>query len=175
MLDKEAALTTISSPQFLRAAGLAGVGAGLVTALIWLLPLVYGSPTSLAERVELHADPLFLLRLWLSFINVFLILVASWGLTAHRLRASPGAASTGMLFLVFYGAAELLGRSAMIFTQQYRWIHQLQSETDPERVQALERAVSTFDEVFRGWFPLLLIAFALSSACLLYTSDAADE
>ena len=152
------------SRPFLRAAGVAGVVAGVITAAIVVLPWIHGEPRTLAERVELHTNPLYMLRLWLSFLNVFAILFASWGLAASRLRHSPGAASTGMLLLLFYGAAELLGRSTMIFAREYNWTHASIITSNDEHRMALLQAVERFDEVWAGLFVLILISFTLSAA-----------
>jgi hypothetical protein len=153
-----------TSRQFLRATGIAGVGAGLITFLIWSLPALYGPPASFTERVELHTNALYMADQWLSFLNVFLILLASWGLAAQRLSHSPGAASTGMLFILFYGTAELLGRSVMVFVREYRWTHQLLNEEDPTRAAFLRGAIRQFDDVWGGLFGLLLIAFICSAS-----------
>ena len=146
----------------LRAAGLAGVIAGVTTAAIVALPYVYGTPASFEERLALHGDPWYMLRQWLSFLNIFAILLAGWGLAFHRLRASPGAASSGMLFLLFYGATELIGRAVMIFTREYRWVHGLEG-ADSETRTALLDSIRTFDAVWSGAFPLILITFTLSA------------
>jgi hypothetical protein len=128
------------------------------------LPWIYGEPATLTERIALHPNPLYQLRLWLSFLNVFAILYAGWGLAASRLHHSPGAASTGMLFLLFYGAAELLGRSTMIFAREYNWTRALISATNKEERTALLQAIERFDNVWAGLFVLILVSFTLSAA-----------
>lgn len=148
--------------EFLRATGAAGILAGIVTLTIVVLPEVYGTPRSLDEQIALHTHPLYQLDQWLSFLNVFAILTASWGLAAHRLRDAPGAASVGMLFMVFYGAAELLGRSAMIFAREYRWVHGLVEAEGRSRTELIG-LIQGFDAVWSGWFMLILIAFSLSA------------
>jgi hypothetical protein len=153
-----------ASSTFFRFTGVAGVTAGFITFLIWVLPFVHGHPASLAERVQLHTNPLYMTRQWLSFLNVFLVLLASWGLVVRRLPKALGAASTGMLFLLFYGVAELLGRSVMIFVREYRWTHQLLLETDSARIEVLQEAIRRFDEIWGGLFGLLLIAFICSAS-----------
>ena len=153
------------SKSFLQATGIAGLIAGVLTLGIVLLPQFYDAPTSLAERIALHENDLYHARQWFSFLNVFAILAVGWGLAAHRLRASPGAASTGMLFLLFYGAAELLGRSALIFARDYRWMHELAHAEGPRRAELLQ-LIEGFDGIWAGWFVLILITFTLATSLL---------
>ena len=141
--------------------GIAGVTAGAVTLAIVILPYVYGEPASAQERFELHGNPWYQLSLWLSFLNIFAILLAAWGLSVHRLRESFGAATSGMLFLLFYGAAELISRSVMIFTREYRWVGGLEGADDEARAALLD-SIRVFDEVWAGVFPLILISHTLA-------------
>ena len=144
-----------------RAAGIAGVVAGIVTAAIIILPYVHGAPPD-GERFALHSNPWYMFRQWLSFLNIFAILFASLGLAVHRFRASPGAASGGMLFLLFYGCTELLGRSVMIFTREYNWIHNL-AEAEGDTRDLLLGNIEFFDDVWGGLFRLILITFTVSA------------
>ena len=144
-----------------RAAGVAGLIAGLVTAAIVVLPYVYGQPTTFQERLDLHGSPWYLTGLWLSFLNIFAILLAALGLTVHRFRESPGAASFALLLLLFYGATELIGRSIMIFTREYRWVHGLDGASDEARAALLD-SIRAFDEIWGGAFVLILISYTLS-------------
>jgi hypothetical protein len=151
--------------EFLRAAGAAGIIAGAVTLVIVILPWVYGEPGSFDDQLALHSNPLYLLDQWLSYVNIFAILTASLGLAAHRLHDSPGAASTGTLFMLFYGAAELLGRSVMIFVREHRWVHAL-VEADGQSQAELITLVQGFDAVWSGWFMLILMTFSLAAFLL---------
>ncbi len=144
------------------ASGIAGLVAGTVTLMIVILPYVYGQPTSFEARLELHNNSWYLLRLWLSFLNIFAILLAALGLAVHGVQRSPGAALSGMLFLLFYGATELIGRSVMIFTREYRWVHAVQSAEGETRTAIVE-LIRTFDATWAGAFPLILITFSLSA------------
>ena len=152
----------MQSQGILRASGYAGVIAGIVTLTIVLLPYLYGRPASFSERLELHENPLYLLRLWLSYLNVFAILIAGFGLAVCRCRKSPGASMVGMLFLLFYGATELIGRSVMIFTREYRWVHAA-IEAEGDARTALLNSIQTFDQIWAGAFPLILITFSVSA------------
>ena len=162
MAGREVADDSIRTASFYRAAGIAGIAAGMVTAAIIVLPYFYGNPSSFEARLELHGDFWYSLRLWFSFLNIFAILLAALGLTLNRFRWSPGAASTGMLFLLFYGAAELLSRSIMIFTREYRWIHDL-ADADPELRMELLESIQGFDAAWAGVFPLILMTYTLAS------------
>ena len=153
------------SNQFLKITGLCGIIAGLATFLLWLLPWIYGSPATLEAHLALHDEPLYIINLWISFLNIFFIVLASWGLTLHKLAAAPGSASTGMLFLLFYAVAELLGRSTMVFVREYGWTARLQTESDPTVQASLLEAIQRFDEIFGGFFVLLLICFIVASFC----------
>lgn len=144
------------------AAGSAGVLAGFVTLAIVVLPNLYGQPASFDERLALHGNPWYMLRLWLSYLNIFAILLAALGLTVHCVRRSPGAALSAMLFVLFYGATELIGRSVMIFTREYRWVHSLQGAEADTRAATIE-LIRTFDAIWAGAFPLILITFSLSA------------
>lgn len=144
-----------------RWSGIAGLIAGAVTTAIVILPYFYGEPASAHERFQLHGNPWYLLGLWLSFLNIFAILLAAWGLSVHRLRESFGAASSGMLFLLFYGATELIGRSVMIFTREYRWVHGLEGADDVAKTALLD-SIRMFDEIWAGAFPLILISYIFS-------------
>jgi hypothetical protein len=151
--------------EFLRATGAAGVIAGVVTLSIVILPWIYGEPGSFDDQLALHSNPLYLIDQWLRYLNIFAILTVSLGLAAHRLRASPGAAATGMLFMLFYGAAELLGRSVMIFVREFRWVDALVEADDQSRVE-LMMLVEGFDAVWSGWFMLILMTFSLAALLL---------
>lgn len=144
------------------ASGWAGVVAGLVTLAIVILPTVYGQPGSFEQRLELHGNPWYMLRLWFSYLNIFAILLAALGLAVYCVRRSPGAALSALLFLLFYGATELIGRSIMIFTREYRWVHSLQSGEGDARSATIE-LIRTFDATWAGAFPLILITFSLSA------------
>lgn len=152
-----------TSKSFLQASGAAGIIAGLTTFAIVLLPQFYPSAGTLAERAALLENPFYHARQWCSFLNVFAILLAGWGLAAHRLKDSPGAASTGMLFLLFYGVAELLGRSAMIFGREYGWMAELATAEAARRADLL-LLIEAFDGIWAGWFVLILICFTASAA-----------
>ncbi|MEM9529743.1 MAG: hypothetical protein AAGA23_02365 [Pseudomonadota bacterium] len=143
------------------AAGIAGVIAGVFTLLIVLLPQLYGSPSTFEERLAVHGNPWYTLRLWLSYLNIFAILLAALGLAAHRFAASPGLSLTALLLLVFYGATELIGRSIMIFTRENRWVAGLDGADEAERAALLD-AIRIFDQIWVGAFPLILICFSLS-------------
>lgn len=148
---------------FLKVTGVCGIVAAAATLTLWLLPYIYGRPTSLPERLDLYGNVLYMTRHWLSFGNVFLVLAASMGLAAARLDRSPGAAMMGMLFFTFYGVAELLGRSTMIFVREYRWAARLVTETDPATRDSLIQAIRRFDEVWGGFYVLLLLCFIFGS------------
>ena len=144
------------------AAGYAGVVAGIITLAIVILPYFYGDPAGFEERLALHKNAFYLLRLWLSYLNIFAIVLASLGLATYRFRHSPGAASAGMLFLIFYGATELIGRSVMIFTREFRWVRDALAAEGETRAALLD-LVRTFDQVWGGAFPLILMTFSLSA------------
>ena len=150
---------------FLRAAGLAGILAAAITGLIIVLPSTYGGDGSIETRLALQDEPLYRIDQWLRYLNVFAILAVSWGVAAHRLERSPGAASSGMLFLLFYGAAELLGRSAMIVTRDGRWMRAAAAADGDARTELLSM-VEAFDAVWAGWFVLILMAFTMSALLL---------
>ena len=157
-----------------RTAGFAGVLAGIVTAAIVFLPYLYGQPMTFQERLDLHGNPWYLLQMWLSYLNVFLILLAALGLSIHRVLESPGAALSGLLFMVLYGATELIGRSIMIFTREYRWVHALEGASDETRL-ALIDSIRLFDQVWVGAFPLILISFTLSAFLFAFALRGGDR
>jgi hypothetical protein len=120
--------------------------------------------------VALHPNPLYMLRQWMSFLNIFAVLVASWGLAVCQFRRSPGAASTGMLFLLFYGAAELLGRATMLFAREYNWTHALLSTSDEGQRAELLQAITRFDDVWAGLFVLILLTFTAGATLLAWAT-----
>ena len=152
----------VPSKHFLLAAGCAGVVAGVITLAIVILPYIYDRPADFVERLALHNNAFYILGLWLSYLNIFAILLAGLGVAAHRFRYSPGAALAGMLFLLFYGATELIGRSVMIFTREFRWVRGA-LDAEGEAKAALLDLVRTFDQVWAGAFPLILMTFSLSA------------
>ena len=85
----------------MRAAGIAGVLSGFATLAIVLLPQLYAAPAGMADRIVLVQNPWFQLRQWMSFLNVFAILIAASGLAVHGFPRSPGASSTALLLLLF--------------------------------------------------------------------------
>ncbi len=144
------------------ASGAAGVTAGVVTLAIVILPYIYGRPASFEERLDLHGNTWYTLGLWLSYLNIFPILLAALGLAAYCVRRSPGAALSAILLLVFYGATELIGRSIMIFTRENRWVDSLRSAEGDARAETIE-LIRAFDATWAGAFPLILITFSLSA------------
>ena len=50
----------------------------------------------------------------------------------------------------------------MIFTREYRWVRGL-ADADPDTREALIELVRTFDQLWYGAFPLILITFTISA------------
>ncbi|MEM7416521.1 MAG: hypothetical protein AAF389_13535 [Gemmatimonadota bacterium] len=138
------------SKQFLAVTGVAGVVAGVFTVGIVVLPNFYPVPIGPDEQLALLSNPFYQTRQWLSFLNVIAVLVSGWGLAAHRLRHSPGAASSAVLFLGIYTVTELLGRSVMIFARDARWIPAGDADL----------FVRGLDDVWRSWFFVILVSYA---------------
>ncbi len=155
---------------FLRFAGICGILAGIFTMLLWSIPLVYGRPSGMEESLALHNNPLYMIRQWISYVNVFFVLIAGLGLTIYKSKTALGSASTGMLFLFIYGVAELMGRSAIIFVRENRWTAQYLSETDPAIKSQLVDLITTFNQVWSGCYSLLLISFALSAIAFAFAT-----
>jgi hypothetical protein len=147
-----------------RIASAAAALSALTTFLLWLLPRLYTGPASFEQAVALHLNPLYLGRLWVNFIHIFLALVAYGAAACALWRRSAALAGFGFVWMLMWGMAELLGVSVNLFAVNATWRAQFAAAT-PELQGQLRVLLLGFQGVWDGVFFLLLVCFLLGSLC----------
>ena len=143
---------------------IAAVGAGLsavTTFLLWLLPRLYPAPAGFDEALALHANPLYIARLWVNFGHIFLALTAYSAAACLLWRRSPSLAGLGYVWFVMWGFTELLGVTTNIFAVNGTWRAQF-GQSEPDMQDRLRTLILGFEGAWDALF-LLLVAFLLGS------------
>ena len=152
------------SPISFRIAAVAAALSAVTTFLLWLLPRLYEVPDGLEAAVGLHQNPVYLSRLWVNFVHIFLAL-AAYGATAVLLwRRSPSLAGFGFVCFLLWGFVELSGVSVNIFAVNADWRAHFALAT-PEGQGQLRVLLLGFDAVWDALFFLLLTGFLLGTSC----------
>lgn len=94
---------------------------GLTTFGVHLLPRLYAGPNDFERLVGLHADPVYILRLWLVIFHILLVTASMWGVAARKLNDSAGPMILGFLGYLLFAAAELVRTAMGLFTLNRGW------------------------------------------------------
>lgn len=148
----------------LRFASIAAALSALTTFLLWLLPRLYTSPASFEQVIALHANPVYLGRLWVNFIHIFFALTAYAAAAYVLWRRTPALAGLGFVWMLMWGMAELLGVSVNLFAVNATWRAQFAAST-PAVQEHLRVLLMGFQGVWDAVFFLLLVCFLLGSLC----------
>ncbi|SHG35267.1 hypothetical protein [Massilia sp. CF038] len=148
----------------LRLAAVAAALSALTTFLLWLLPRLTVAPATFDETIALHANPLYLGRLWVNFIHIFFALSAYAGATWLLWRRSPALAGAGFISMFMWALTELLGVSVNLFAVNATWRAQF-AISAPAVQDQLRILLLGFQGVWDGMFFLLLVCFLLGSLC----------
>ncbi len=148
----------------LRFAAIAAALSALTTFLLWLLPRLYAGPANFDQAIALHANPVYLGRLWVNFIHIFFALTAYAAASFVLFRRSPALAGLGFVWMLMWAMAELLGVSVNLFAVNATWRAGFAAST-PAVQDQLRVLLMGFQGVWDGVFFLLLVCFLLGSLC----------
>jgi hypothetical protein len=90
----------------------------------------YPSPRGPDQLIGLFADSTFRAQSAVILIQVFLMFLALWGVTAKMYRYTPGLIMTGFLIFVFWQVLEILPRAIGLFAGSYAWAPAFEAATD---------------------------------------------
>lgn len=145
-------------------AALCAALSAVTTFLLWLLPRLYTPAANFDAAIALRSNPLYLGRLWVNFLHVFLAWTA-YAAAASLLRRRSGAlAGGGLAAFSLWGATELLGVTTIIFAVNGTWRSAF-ATASPEIQQQLRLQITGFQAVWDAMFFLLLVAFLLGTLC----------
>lgn len=136
----------------------------VTTILLWLLPRLYTSPQGFDEILQLHKNPIYIARLWVNFIHIFLALLAYFAATILFWRRSPTLAGFGLICFLLWGFIELVGVSTNIFAVNFSWRAQFASAS-PEVQAQLKVLLLGFPAVWDALFFVLLTGFLVGTFC----------
>ena len=148
-----------------RVGGLCAGASALTTFLLWLLPRFYPAPAGFAASVGLHAEPLYMARLWVNFIHEFLALTGYAAAAAALWHRSRFLAGSGFLWFTLWAFTETIGVSINIWAVNRAWRSRFAS-ADAEARAALETNLTGFAEVWDAMFFVILISFLLGTIFL---------
>ncbi|GLQ21304.1 hypothetical protein ACFFUB_05920 [Algimonas porphyrae] len=87
-------------------AGIAGMVSAITTFLLWYLPRTYQLGDGFEGIIALHAEPAYMVRLWVNYVHVFLALGAYMAVAAAIARRARVSASVGLIAFIIWCAAE---------------------------------------------------------------------
>lgn len=165
------------SRNFFRAAGVAAFITGITTLCVHLMPLLYAGPADFERLVGLHAEPAYILRLWIVVVHVLLVVVSMLGLAAKRLNDSPGLMIIGFLGYLLFTLAELLRTAMGLFAVNRAWRAGYAQATDESVKLGLRTLLEGWPGVSDGFFFLLVLGFLIGNLCfgLSYVRGAGAE
>jgi len=148
-----------------RAGAICAAASAVTTFLLWLLPRLYEAPADFDASVRLHAEPLFMARLWVNFIHEFLALTAYGAAAAALWQRSRFLAGSGFLWFVLWAFTEALGVSINIWAVNASWRSHFDA-ADPATRAALKSNLTGFAEVWNAMFFVILMSFLLGTTLL---------
>lgn len=155
----------IFSRNFFRATAAAAFITGLTTLCVHLMPRLYAGPADFDRLVGLHAEPYYILRLWIVLGHVLLVAFSMLGLAAKRLNGSPGLMIFGFLGYLLFTLAELLRTSMGLFAINRGWRAAYAQATDESVKLSLRTLLEGWPGVNDGFFFLLVLGFFIGNLC----------
>lgn len=148
----------------LRIAAICAELSAVTTFLLWLLPRFQAPAASFEAALALHAEPIYLARLWVNFIHIFLALTA-YGAAAFLLWSrTPILVGLGFVWFLLWGFAEVLGVSVNLIAVNGTWRAQFAAAT-PEVQAQLRTLLLGYRAVWDAFFFALLVGFLLGTLC----------
>ena len=141
------------------------------TVLLWLLPHLHAAPAGTEPESALASDPLYLVRLWVSFGHVFPALAGYAAAAWLAARRSPALAWAGLAAFGVWALTEALGVSINLWAVNDAW-RPAYADAGAEAQAAICAALLTARGLWDGIFFLVLVAF-LAGSLLLGTAASA--
>ncbi len=114
------------------------------------------------DRAMLHVNLWYIGRQWVSFIHIFLALMAYLGAAILIWQRSRGLALAGFMWFLLWGFTELLGVSVLIFAVNNTW-RRAYPQADEEMRTTLQQNIDLVMQWWDALFFLLLVFFLLGT------------
>lgn len=139
---------------------------GLTTLGVHLLPRLYAGPADFERLVGLHANPIYIARLWIVVVHILLVVAAMWGVAAKKLKTDAGIMILGLLGYLLFAAAELFRTALGLYALNRGWRAAYVQATDETVRAALRTLMTGWSGINDGFFFLLVVGFLIGN--LLY-------
>lgn len=151
-----------ASSLFLRVAAFCALLSALTTLGVHLIP---GGEvaTTFDERVALRTNPVYLGRLWVVAVHVWLVMISMWGLALVLLPRSAGAAGVGFLGFVLFGFAEWFRTALAIFTLNRGWRAGFAATQDEGVRDSLRTLMEGWPALNGALFVAFLVGFSVGN------------
>jgi hypothetical protein len=154
------------SKSFFKLAAFCALLSGLTTLGVHLLPRLYAGPADFERVVSLHANPVYLSRLWIVVLHILLVVASVWGIAARKLKDDAGLTILGFLGYLLFAAAELFRTALGLYALNRGW-RAAYAQASDEAVKATMRTLlAGWPGVNDGLFFLLVLGFLIGN--LLY-------
>jgi hypothetical protein len=145
------------SQKFYRVAAICSFISAITTLCLIFLPKIYGSATSVEDRIALVQNPLWQLRAWAYLIHPFMTLTAAFGVAAALRRVAASLVFPGFLGFLLWGFTEA-GQQCVTFALFRRWANQYAAADGATR-EMLRGNIIFYDALWDAMFLLLLLGF----------------
>lgn len=129
---------------FYKVAGICSVLSGLTTFGVHLIPFAWSHLTTFEQQAELWHNRLYLGRLWMVYLHLFLVVAAMLGIALLKLRSSPASSVLGFVGYALFAFTESARVSLTLFAVNASWRAALATSSD----EAVRAAMKT---LLLGW------------------------
>jgi hypothetical protein len=150
------------SRAFLRFAAACAVLSALTTFGVHLFPNLYPAPATFEAQVALHANPIWVFRLWWVLVHILLVLISMWGFAGVKLRTAAGPVGIGLMGFLLFGFAEFVRVSFSLFALR-AWRAQYAAAGEEAAREALRTLLEAWPGINRSLFFLLAFGFLLGN------------
>lgn len=148
---------------FFRFAAVCALLSAVTTFGVHLIP-VPGGPLSLDAQVALHKNTLYLARLWVVLLHIFLVTASLWGVAAAKLHVRAGLMGLGFLGYLLFAIAELARTSFVLFALNRGWRAQYAAAANDASVQdSLRPLLLGYLPLSNAFFFLLILGFLIGN------------
>ncbi|HJS51227.1 MAG TPA: hypothetical protein VJ781_04950 [Pyrinomonadaceae bacterium] len=162
-MDRQSPISNGSSRAFFRLAAIAAFLSGLTTLAVHLLPRLYAGPNEFERLVGLHAEPIYILRLWIVLLHILLVVVSMLGVALRKLGDSPGLITLGFLGYLLFAAAELFRTAMGLAALNRSWRAAYVTATDEQVRSSLRTLIEGWQGINDGFFFLLILGFLIGN------------
>jgi hypothetical protein len=156
-------MSTGVSKAFFRFAAIAAFLSGLTTFAVHLLPRFYEGPNEFERLVGLHAEPIYIARLWIVIFHILLVVVSMLGVALRKLNDSPGPIILGFLGYLLFAAAELFRTAMALGALNRTWRASYVAATDETVRSSLRTMIEGWQGTNEGFFFLLILGFLIGN------------